>query len=64
MAGMAAGSSDIPVDHLDYGYIEKLSNASELEKILKVLRSAKKRENKLYCKLKMFNFSEKTTRVF
>ncbi|XP_011402495.1 PREDICTED: sperm-associated antigen 1-like [Amphimedon queenslandica] len=39
MAGMAAGSSDVPVDHLDYGHIGKLSNTSELEKILKVLRS-------------------------
>lgn len=51
MAGMATGSSDVPVDHLDYGYIEKLSNTSELEKILKVLRSGKKRAKELQCKL-------------
>lgn len=33
-----ASSSAIPVDHLDYGYIGKVSNTSELEKILTVLR--------------------------
>ncbi|XP_014668057.1 PREDICTED: sperm-associated antigen 1-like [Priapulus caudatus] len=30
---------DIPLDHLDYGYIGKSTNVRELEKILRVLRS-------------------------
>ena len=35
--GTAAGS-DVPIEHLDYGYISKCKNSKELEKILKVLR--------------------------
>lgn len=35
--GTAAGT-DIPIEHLDYGYISGCSSASELEKIVKVLR--------------------------
>ena len=35
--GTVAGTS-IPVEHLDYGYIEKCKNARELEKIVQVLR--------------------------
>ncbi len=30
--------SDIPLSHLDYGYIEKCNDVKELEKILKILR--------------------------
>ena len=30
--------SGIPIEHLDYRYIEGCKNAKELEKILKVLR--------------------------
>lgn len=35
--GTVAGT-DIPVEHLDYGYIGKSKNARELEEIVKVLR--------------------------
>jgi hypothetical protein len=28
----------VPVEHLDYGYIEKCKNVKHLEKILRVLR--------------------------
>ena len=37
--GMAAGT-DIPVEHLDYDYIEECKNAREVEKILDILRWA------------------------
>ena len=30
--------SGIPIEHLDYHYVEKCTNAREIEKILKVLR--------------------------
>ena len=33
-----AKNTDIPIDHLDYGYVNKCSNGKELEKILKTLR--------------------------
>lgn len=29
---------DIPLSHLDYGYIKECSDVKELEKILKILR--------------------------
>ena len=32
------GHGTVPVDHLDYGYIEKCTNVKYLEKILKILR--------------------------
>ena len=35
--GTASGT-DIPVEHLDYSYIEKCTNVKEIEKILRVLR--------------------------
>lgn len=31
-------SGKIPVEHLDYGYIEKCTDVKYLEKLLKVLR--------------------------
>ncbi|XP_062321171.1 sperm-associated antigen 1 [Osmerus eperlanus] len=34
-----SGHGTVPVDHLDYGYIEKCTNVKYLEKILKILRS-------------------------
>ena len=37
----AAGTTkkyDIPITHMDYGYIEQCKDVKELEKILKVLR--------------------------
>ncbi|XP_072042078.1 sperm-associated antigen 1-like isoform X2 [Amphiura filiformis] len=37
----SAGSSDIPIEHMDYDYIGKCEKIKELEKILKVLRSGK-----------------------
>ena len=36
--GTAAGS-DVPIAHLDYGYVKDCTNAKELEKIIIVLRS-------------------------
>ena len=36
--GTAAGS-DVPIAHLDYGYVKECTNAKELEKIITVLRS-------------------------
>lgn len=38
--GMAAGT-DVPVAHLDYGYIRECKDASEVEKILQILRYAR-----------------------
>ncbi|CAH3162104.1 unnamed protein product [Pocillopora meandrina] len=41
-SGLLEGSpttSGVPIEHLDYGYIEKCSKSKELEKILRVLRS-------------------------
>jgi hypothetical protein len=38
--GLAAGT-DIPVEHLDYGYVGECRNAKEVEKILQILRSGK-----------------------
>lgn len=41
-SGLLEGSSTtsgVPIEHLDYGYIEKCSKSKELEKILRVLRS-------------------------
>lgn len=35
--GTAAGT-DIPIEHLDFEYIGKCTNAEEVEKILRVLR--------------------------
>lgn len=35
--GTAAGT-DIPIEHLEYSYIEKCTNVKEIEKILRVLR--------------------------
>ena len=35
--GMVSGT-DIPVEHLDYDYIGKCSKASEVEKLLEILR--------------------------
>lgn len=40
-SGLLEGSSTtsgVPLEHLDYGYIEKCSKSKELEKILRVLR--------------------------
>ena len=34
----AADTSEVPVEHLDYAYINKCSSGKELEQILKVLR--------------------------
>lgn len=39
--GVLEGShtkSGVPIEHLDYRYIEQCKNGKELEKILKVLR--------------------------
>lgn len=39
--GVLGGSqtkSGVPIEHLDYRYIEECNNGKELEKILKVLR--------------------------
>ena len=39
-SGLLEGShttSGVPIEHLDYGYIEKCTNSKELEKILRVL---------------------------
>ena len=33
---------DVPIDHLDYRYVETCSDVKELEKILKVLRLARR----------------------
>ena len=38
--GLAAGTN-IPIEHLDYKYISKCNKASEVEKILRVLRRVK-----------------------
>lgn len=35
--GMVAGT-DVPVEHLDYGYVGKCKDARELEEIVKILR--------------------------
>ena len=35
--GLAAGT-DIPVEHLDFGYVRECKNAKEVEKILQILR--------------------------
>jgi len=35
--GTAAGT-DIPIEHLEYSYIEKCTKVKEIEKILRVLR--------------------------
>lgn len=35
--GLAAGTN-IPIEHLDYDYVGKCNKASEVEKILRVLR--------------------------
>lgn len=40
-AGLLAGSnttSGVPIEHLDYTYVNECKNGKELEKILKVLR--------------------------
>ena len=38
--GLAVGTN-IPIEHLDYNYISKCNKASEIEKILRVLRRVK-----------------------
>ncbi len=38
---MASGygqGTDVPIEHLDYGYVGQCSDSRELEKILKLLR--------------------------
>lgn len=35
--GMASGT-DVPIEHLDFSYIGKCKNASEVETLLKILR--------------------------
>ena len=35
--GFAAGT-DVPLEHLDYGYISECTSAKEVEKLLKILR--------------------------
>ena len=35
--GMVSGT-DVPIEHLDYGYIGKCNKASEVETLLKILR--------------------------
>lgn len=38
MASGLAGGTDIPIEHLDYGYVSQCGNGRELEKILRALR--------------------------
>lgn len=37
-AGGTAKNSKVPINHLDYDYVRKCSNAKELEEIINVLR--------------------------
>ena len=63
--GLAAGTN-IPIEHLDYNYIRKCNNASEIEKILRVLRWVQLASSKysyglclyfLICTSKIFSLS-------
>ena len=43
MAAFSMGTTsgtNVPIEHLDYDYVSKCNNATEVEKILKVLRSS------------------------
>ena len=46
--GMAAGT-DVPVAHLDYGYIRECKDASEVEKLLQILRYARPPRSNTVC---------------
>ena len=41
ISSLGNSTIDVPIEHLDYGYVGKCKNARELERILEILRSGK-----------------------